>query len=419
MKNTVRLLVVSLLAFLWASSVNLWAQGEMEGHLIVTGVVKDKQNKKPLENVNVSLFGSHIGTVTNADGLFTLKIRKEETAPVLELSHIGYQNVRVSPEGNRKSEIVVWMVPQASLLHEIVVFGNNPWAVIEEAIKKIPVNYSAKDDLLTGFYRETVQKGRRYISISEAVIDILKTSYEDRTADSDKVKIDKGRRLLSPKLSDTLAVKVVGGPNLSLYLDIVKNSEALLNRESLRYYDFWMEEPVMIANRLQYVIGFRPGVVLPYALFYGKLYIDREKFAFTRAEFNLDMSHKIKATQAILYKKPLRLRFKPQEVSFLITYNERDGKTYLNYIRNEMRFKCDWKKRLFSSGYTVLTEMVVTDRKEAERSVISNKAAFGAKQVFYDKVDEYWNPDFWGAYNILEPTESLEHAVDKLKKRSR
>lgn len=199
----------------------------------------------------------------------------------------------------------------------------------------------------------------------------------------------------------------------------MKNSEALLNRESLRYYDFWMEEPVMIANRLQYVIGFRPGVVLPYALFYGKLYIDREKFAFTRAEFNLDMSHKIKATQAILYKKPLGLRFKPQEVSFLITYNERDGKTYLNYIRNEMRFKCDWKKRLFSSGYTVLTEMVVTDRKEAERSVISNKAAFGAKQVFYDKVDEYWNPDFWGAYNILEPTESLEHAVDKLKKRSR
>ena len=33
-------------------------------------------------------------------------------------------------------------------------------------------------------------------------------------------------------------------------------------------------------------------------------------------------------------------------------------------------------------------------------------------------VDEYWNPDFWGNYNIIEPTESLEHAVDKLKKQS-
>lgn len=34
-------------------------------------------------------------------------------------------------------------------------------------------------------------------------------------------------------------------------------------------------------------------------------------------------------------------------------------------------------------------------------------------------VDVYWNEDFWKAYNIIEPTESLEHAVSKLKKQSR
>ena len=38
---------------------------------------------------------------------------------------------------------------------------------------------------------------------------------------------------------------------------------------------------------------------------------------------------------------------------------------------------------------------------------------------FDDKVYEYWNEDFWGTYNIIEPTESLEHAVHKLKKQSR
>lgn len=30
----------------------------------------------------------------------------------------------------------------------------------------------------------------------------------------------------------------------------------------------------------------------------------------------------------------------------------------------------------------------------------------------------YWNDDFWKTYNIIEPTESLEHAVSKLKKQS-
>lgn len=76
------------------------------------------------------------------------------------------------------------------------------------------------------------------------------------------------------------------------------------------------------------------------------------------------------------------------------------------------------EKRLFSSGYTVFSEMVVTDRKN-DFAAIPNKKAFKEKQVFYDMVDVYWNEDFWKAYNIIEPTESLEHAVSKLKKQSR
>lgn len=296
--------------------------------------------------------------------------------------------------------------------------GNNARALVEEAIKKIPVNYSPDKSLLTAFYRETVQKRRRYISVSEAVIDVAKTAYSDREPSNDKVQIQKGRRLLSQKTSDTLAVKVVGGPTLSVYLDVVKNGDALLSQENLNYYDFHIEEPVNLDNRMQYVVSFRPRVSLMYALFYGKLYIDFEKLAFTRAEFSLDMQNRVKAVEAILHKKPLGLRFRPQEVSYLVTYKEQNGKTYLNYIRNEIRFKCDWKKRLFSSGYTVFSEMVVTDRKN-DFAAIPYKKAFKEKQVFYDMVDVYWNEDFWKAYNIIEPTESLEHAVSKLKKQSR
>ena len=117
--------------------------------------------------------------------------------------------------------------------------------------------------MLTGFNRETVQKGRRYINISEAIIDVYKTSYEDMTTTRDRVQVLKGRRLLSQKVSDTLGVKLAGGPTLSIYVDIVKNQDALLDMETLNYYDFFMEEPVQIDNRQQYVISFRPRVVLP------------------------------------------------------------------------------------------------------------------------------------------------------------
>ena len=210
--------------------------------------------------------------------------------------------------------MTVWLTPHANLLNEVVVFAENPRMIVEKAISKIPLNYSDKRDMLTGFYRETVQKGRRYIGISEAVIDVSKTAYTNRNTNYDKVRVVKGRRLLSQKASDTLAVKVVGGPNLSITLDVVKNKGALLDMEELNNYEFWMAESMLIDNRMQYVINFRPKVILMYALLYGKLYIDRERLSFTRIEMSLDMQDKSKVTTAILYKKPLGLRFKPQEL---------------------------------------------------------------------------------------------------------
>ncbi|WP_320935728.1 carboxypeptidase-like regulatory domain-containing protein [Bacteroides nordii] len=420
MKKLVGVIMGWLMFFLLLDIAPLQAREEVDGYFTVTGVVRNKDDRKKLENVNVSVPGTNIGTVTNSDGLFSLKIKDAEIVRGLEVSHIGYLNTQISLKENKDlSTLTVWMIPAPNLLSEIVIFGNNARGIVEEAIRKIPVNYSPNENMLTTFYRETVQKRRRYISVSEAVIDVYKTAYNDRVPVKDKVQLQKGRRLLSQKNSDTLAVKVVGGPSLAIYLDVVKNQDALLNMGDLDYYEFHIEEPVNFDNRMQYVISFRPKVNLMYALFYGKLYIDFEKLAFTRAEFSLDMKNKTKAVEAILHKKPLGLQFKPQEVSYLVTYKEQNGKTYLNYIWNTIRFKCDWKKRLFSSGYTVYSEMVVTDRQEDNFTAISNKTAFKEKQVFYDLVDEYWNEDFWKEYNIIEPTESLEHAVNKLKKQSR
>ena len=157
----------------------------------------------------------------------------------------------------------------------------------------------------------------------------------------------------------------------------------------------------------------------PYALYYGKLYIDKKRLSFTRAEFFLDMNDHNKATQAILRKKPFGLRFKPVEVSFLVNYKERNGLTYLSYIRNGVRFKCDWKRKLFSTNYTILSEMVVTDGKESGINTIPYKMAFRSSQSLSDKVSNFADESFWGSYNIIEPTESLEHAVNKLKKQHR
>lgn len=134
---------------------------------------------------------------------------------------------------------------------------------------------------------------------------------------------------------------------MSLYIDLIKNKELLLDKAEMENYSFRFGEPVMIDNRPHHQVNFQPRLLLPYALYFGSLYIDKETMAITRAEFNLSMDDRSKATRAMLRKKPFGLRFKPEQMTFLIAYKQHDGRSYLNYVRNEVRFKCDWKRRLF------------------------------------------------------------------------
>jgi hypothetical protein len=157
-------------------------------------------------------------------------------------------------------------------------------------------------------------------------------------------------------------------------------------------------------------------MMLDEPLYQGTLYIDRETQAITRMEFALDMRDKIKATSLILRSKPAGLRFKPENLSYLVTYRQMGGRTYLNYVRTEIKFKCDWKRKLFSTGYTVISEMVMTDRLDNAASTITYRESFKANQVLSEKVLNFYDENFWESYNIIEPTESLENAVNKLKK---
>ncbi len=385
-------------------------------YFTISGIVKNKSNNKKMEYVNVSVPGTGIGTVTNEDGEFSLKISESANAKNIEFSYIGFTNTRIPLNGTNVLNETFFMSPKPKELPEVVVRSWDPKRLVEEAVSKIPKNYSKNPNLLTGFYRETAKKGKTYINVAEAVVQIYKSSYNE-DINSDKVQILKGRKLLSTKKSDTLAVKLLGGPNLSVLADIVKNPDVMLESESLGHFKYTMSETTLINDRVHFVVLFEPlEVNLPYALYFGKFYIDAETLSFTRAEFSLDMRDRTKATQMILRKKPAGLRFKPEEVSYLVSYKERNGVTYLNYIRNEIKFKCDWKRRLFATNYEVMSEMVVTDNEVQNAGSISRKDEFNMNNSLSDKVMNFYDEDFWGAYNIIEPSESLESAVNKLKK---
>lgn len=415
--------LVALLLLLFVAPFEAWSASPESAAAarkrIVTGVVVDRDTYAKLQHVAVVAVGTNIGTVTNADGEFSLKLTDEELSRGLKCSYMGYMNFLLSREAveNDSYKVQVQMMPTSLTVGEVTIYGGKPRDLVVQAIEKIPENYSDVEHLYTTFYRETVQKRRAYIAVSEAIMDLYKTPYTSRSIYRDKVRLRKGRRLVNYQANDTLAVKIVGGPSLSLVMDVVKNDEELLSYEQLDYYNYRLGAPVMLDNRMQHVIHFTPRVKLDYALFSGVIHIDQERGSFTRVEMDLDVSDRAAASALLLHRKPAGLRFIPHGMHFLVGYRQQGARTYLNYVRSEFRFKCDWKRRLFSSNYTALSEMVMVDREE-NPEIIRNRDRFRADQIFYDEVDAYADPHYWQDYNILEPTESLENAVDRLRKRT-
>jgi hypothetical protein len=286
--------------------------------------------------------------------------------------------------------------------------------MVAMAFKNISGNYSEVPNMMTGFYREYIMQRRDYLSIAEAVVDIYKAPY--LSGQEDQVKIFKSRKGSNIKKADTLMVQLQGGPHVLLLLDIVKNTDLSIAMDDLDNYQFEFGPVVNIDNKQNRVITFSPRVVKEDPLYNGKLYISQDNMAITRAEFSLDLSDEIKAARAFVKKKPLGLHFMPTSTSYLVTYKEQNGKYYLNYVRVDLKFRCDWKKRLFKNNYTMMSEVAITDRHEDHVARFANQDVFRSNMVFAEKVEDLTDVDFWGEHNIIEPEISIENAIKKLSK---
>lgn len=386
-----------------------WAQSDsLRLGFTVRGMVMDATSGIPLESVHVSIPGRNQATVTNADGYFVIK--SDQPIGWVRCSYMGYRSKVVKADGNLR----ITLLRENLQLPEATIIAGNPKEIVLAAVSRIWDTYCTRPQLLECFYRETLKKRNRYTYVAEAVARIYKATY-DGTVSADAAALEKSRVLVSQRRSDTLSVKTQGGPTTAIVMDLVKNSGILFNREDLDLYQYELLPTTFIGDRPQLVVKMSPFALVDYALYNCTVYIDLELLTFTRVEASLDMEDRAKATRMMLVSKPFSLRFFPEESSVVINYRLEDGFSRMEYFRSTMRFGCDWRKRLFRTRYTAVNELVVTDIRP-EATPIPRRERFSSKDFLPDVAPQFYDPDFWADYNIIEPSVSLEHAVDRLRR---
>lgn len=385
----------------------------------IRGRVIDAETNQPLVFAGVSLQGTNVATVTNVDGEFTLKVPGDVTGN-LEFSYVGYKNRVISLDEMKSNgqRNVIKLETALISLKEIVVKPLVPEEIMEMVIRRFDSNYPTIPNDMTGFYRETIRKNRNYVSIGEAVVEVFKAPYQNDLR-FDAVKIYKGRKSNDVEKMDTVLFKLQGGPTTTIYLDVVKNPESFLTREALKQYDLELSNIAMIDDRSNYVINFyqKPSITTP--LYQGRFYIDIETYAVAQAEFAFNLENKEVAASMFIRKKPITMKVTPELTSYLVRYREVDGKWYFTHSRAEVRFKVNWKKKLFNTNYTTMSELAITDRTEEDVVKITSRERIKPTHVFTEEVTAFTDPEFWGDYNVIEPDQSIEAAIRRLSRRLR
>jgi hypothetical protein len=399
----------------YAGSTNKTKSNQQQDFVTIRGKVVDSENGTPLVFATVAVKESNVAIITNIDGEFTLKITPG-TSKNLEISFLGYKNKIVSIDGLKEGKNVIHLEPAPIPIKEVVVKPLDPEFIVQTAIDRLSKNYESEPNLMTSFYRETIKKNRTYVSIGEAVVEIFKAPYANDVR-FDGARIYKGRKSTDVAKMDTVLFKLQGGPISTLQLDIAKNSESVLTRDAMKYYNYSLGGIIQIDDKPHYVIDFvqKPDVDEP--LFMGSLFIEMESYAITEAEFGFNLSNKELASSIFIRRKPLGMEVTPEIATYRTKYREQNGKWHFEYSRAEVKFKVNWKKKLFNTYYTTMSELAVTDRTDQEVIKFAGKDKIKYNDVFSDKVSAFTDPNYWGDYNVIEPDQSIESAIKKLSRK--
>ncbi|WP_111706672.1 carboxypeptidase-like regulatory domain-containing protein [Lutibacter citreus] len=379
------------------------------------GIVINSKNKKPLVYATLIVNNTNISSITNSHGEFLLKIPTEYKNNRITVSFLGYTSKVVDFKDFDKEKIVIKLETHIEELTEIAIEVKDPETLIREMLNRKVDNYFDFPTEMTAFYRETIKKRRTYVSLSEAVVDIKKQSYNSSRVDL--LKLFKARKNTDYNKLDTITLKLKGGPLSAIRIDVMKNTSDFFDLDTFEKYDFKFDTSTKIDNRPIYVVNFKQKPSVEESLNYGKLFIDANTFALTSIIFHVNLEDKVAATRRFIVKKPRKAKVEAIEASYQINYREKNGKWFYAYSRIQLGFKINYDKRLFNSVYHLTMEMAITNwKKNTEGNTFKFKERLKSSVILSDEASGFSDPEFWGDYNVIEPEKPIESAIKKIQK---
>ena len=380
-------------------------------YFFLSGKIIDDKKGEAIPYTSVSLFNRPIGTITNIDGEFLLKIHPDYIRDTVVISCMGFEQIKL-PAYKILDEDLFVMKPFSIRIREIKVTATTPEQLLENIRANLEKNYSNNPRLMTAFYRETLKQDENYVNVSEAIIEILKSPYTNNYRD-DLVRLLKGRRSPDVQPFQWLNFKLQGGPFTITMLDVMKNTETFIAEDFEKYYKYNIKRVIWYNNYPAYVLEFKPISDAVFPLYEGEIYVHRETFAVLHAKFHINKEGLRKAESVMIKKKPRRVKARPTYVNYEVNYRQFNGKWHLANAKASVKIKVRSRRDNVNSEYHSVSDLLVTNIKPTEIRRFTRTESISQNDIFVELINEY-DGKFWENYNIIKPDEDLIKAIKNI-----
>ncbi len=378
----------------------------------ITGTILDEVTLEPLPYATIALKNKGLGTVSNNNGNFGLKITSDQLSDTLSVSYLGYFRREIAVNQSLGNDLSIVMKREFISIPEIIIRTQIPQEVITRARMSIPDNFGNTPALLTGFYREGVIKKRELQSYSEAILQIFKSAYSGSFL-NDQIKVIKSRKIENSKRTDTLAIRLKAGLSTSLELDGARKIYDFIDQQSMADYIYRITDIVTYDGESAYVVDFEQRENTETALFKGAIYINTNDFGILHAEFELNPSliHTVK--NSFISNSAPGFNTWPSSIKYSISYRKLDNRYFLNHVRGDLLFISNQKKKLFNTQFRVFFELAVTEIKLENVSRFDRDEVAPIHAIFSKTINDY-DAKFWENQNFLRPEDDLLQALKNM-----
>lgn len=368
----------------------------------ISGVIKDKETKLPIESVSISVENSSIGTISNEEGKFRVTLPTPNSK--IFFSHVYYNPMSIVAS-NDNDEVEVFLDVQIFELEEVVV-NKVPGKVLLKMAVDASKAKLEKALLLNTYYREFINVDGKFTSFADGLVDY----YVKRKSGASDLQVKQSRVFDLKDESADERQKAILSVNLNNIQDAIEygyNFKGISNILKNEEYVFYAETKKTADGSSIDIVTFEPKEGVEEEMMYKgtvifdsktKLIVDVD-LAFSPEHKKFNELHNVIIAKIKFNNYARKAKYKIDGDKYVLVYYQSNANVYIkfgNKINNTFDSTCD---------------LTVLNYKEGEFK-LDKENKFKGTSLFMN--GNKYTEEFWKKYDVILLSDKEEKLLRSL-----